>query len=238
MGNTKASTRHGRDKGANRDCTLRGTVRLPPQKITLTVTKNKAQLIGLICKDITSHTDDFTQYKLVVTGSDPAPVEVSRGVLIRRQDMSSTQKEGIYLLCNKSHGCRLVEYFWLQMVQIVFVLFVLLPFCYQDAITSAVMMVSPAQGRAVIHLNATIEKHRSTLPDLLAAHGLTECDTVVSYFGIRKGVALKVLRGGLHSLSYLGDTTIPLSDATHQATPLILACYGQSQCQSMTEARQ
>ncbi len=31
------------------------------------------------------------------------------------------------------------------------------------------------------------------MPDLLAAHGLTGCDTVAQCYGIGKGVALKVL---------------------------------------------
>ena len=48
--NTKASTRYGRDQGASRMYTLRSTTRLPPQKIILTVTQNKMQLIELIYK--------------------------------------------------------------------------------------------------------------------------------------------------------------------------------------------
>ncbi|PIK51925.1 hypothetical protein BSL78_11180 [Apostichopus japonicus] len=43
--------------------------RLPPQKVMLTVTRNKMQLINLICEDMASHKDDFTQHKLVLTGS-------------------------------------------------------------------------------------------------------------------------------------------------------------------------
>ena len=43
------------------------------------------------------------------------------------------------------------------------------------------------------------------MPDLLAVHGLTGCDTVAQCYGIGKGVALKVLRSQVHSLSHLGD---------------------------------
>jgi hypothetical protein len=98
-------------------------------------------------------------------------------------------------------------------------------------------MVSPIYGRAVIGINATVKHHWSIIPEHPSAHGLTGCDTVATYFGIGKGVALKVLRGGLYPLSYLGDTSHSLSEVASQATPFILACYGQNRSQSLTKAR-
>ena len=59
----------------------------------LTVTINKVQLIDLICEDMAFHKDDFSQHKLVLTGSDPVPVEINRGVIIKRQDMKTAQEE-------------------------------------------------------------------------------------------------------------------------------------------------
>ena len=38
--------------------------------------------------------------------------------------------------------------------------------------------------------------------------------------------------------SYVGDTSRILSEITAQATPFILACYGQTKCTSLTGARQ
>ena len=49
--------------------------------------------------------------------------------------------------------------------------------------------------------------------------------------------ALKVLHSQVHSLSHLGDDSRTLADVIEQATAFMLACYGQSQCSSMTEAR-
>lgn len=74
------------------------------------------------------------------------------------------------------------------------------------------------------------------MPDLLAAHGLTGRDTVAQCYGISKGITLKVLRTKAHPLNHLGDVSRTLADVTKQAT-FMLACYGQSQCHSMTEAR-
>ena len=95
-------------------------------------------------------------------------------------------------------------------------------------------MVSPICGRAVIDINATVVLHRDIIPYLLAAHGLTGCDTVATYFGIGKAAALRVLTSGVHALTYVSDTSRILSEITAQATPFMLACYGQTKCTSLT----
>ena len=63
----------------------------PPHKVMLTVTRNKVQLIDLICEDMAFHKDYFSQ--LVLTGRDPLPMEIKRGVIIKRQDIETTQEE-------------------------------------------------------------------------------------------------------------------------------------------------
>ena len=73
-------------------CTLRNSTRLPPQKCMLTVIGNKVQLIDLICEGIAFHKDDISQHMLVLTRSDPVPVEINRGVIIKRQDMKTKQE--------------------------------------------------------------------------------------------------------------------------------------------------
>ena len=70
--------------------------------------------------------------------------------------------------------------------------------------------------------------HSSIMPDLLAAHGLTGCDTVAQCCGIAKSVALKVLHSQVHSLSHLGDDSKTLEDVMKQATAFMLACYGHA----------
>lgn len=97
-------------------------------------------------------------------------------------------------------------------------------------------MVSPIHGRTVLDICAAVEKHRTIVPDLLAAHGLTGCDTVGTYFGIGKGVALRTLKSGC-SLSHLGEADKSVEEVMPQCTSFMLACYNQSQCLTMTEAR-
>ena len=44
--------------------------------------------------------------------------------------------------------------------------------------------------------------HRDIIPDMLAAHGLTGCEIVATYFGIGKAAALRVLTYDVHDLTY------------------------------------
>ena len=164
---------------------------MPSQKIILTATTNKSQLIDLICEDLRSHKGDLRHYKLVVTGTNPVPIEINCDVIIQRQDMYTTQEEADTIIIQQVANVPSQKALVIADDTDVFVL--LLHFCHRGDISSHVMMVCPIQDRAMIDINATVEKHCS-IPDLLAAHGLMGCDTVAQCHGIGKGVALKVLQ--------------------------------------------
>ena len=188
---TNESTRHGRDKGASRVYPLRNTTRLPPQKVMLTVTRNRVQLIDLICEDMAFHKDDFSQHRLVLTGSDPVPVEINRGVIIKLQYMKTTQEGADTMIVQQVAEVKAKKV--LVVADDTDIVVLLLHFCCQGGIpaSTSTLMVSPNRGRAVIDINATVDLHRDIIPDLSAAHGLTGCDTVATYFGIGKAAALR-----------------------------------------------
>ena len=73
---------------------------------------------------------------------------------------------------------------------------------------------------------------------LLAVRGLTGCDTVATYHGIGKSVALKVLRSGRLPLSDVSDITLSVVEALVQSTPVMLTCHGHRECSSLTDAGQ
>ena len=113
-------------------------------------------------------------------------------------------------------------------------IFVLLcHFVFRGDITGHVMMISPIRGRTVIDINANIDKNPVVMEDILAAHGLTGCDTVATYHGIGKGIALKVLRSNGISLSKVGDIT-----SSVQSTWFIVSCYGHPESAYLTDSRQ
>jgi len=72
------------------------------------------------------------------------------------------------------------------------VFLLLLYYCNKGDITCKVLMT--IEGRSFLDIKAPVETHKQVIPDLLAAHALTGCDTVASSHGIGKMTALKVLR--------------------------------------------
>ena len=63
---------------------LQPAARLPSQKVILTVSRNKKQLIELISEDLIFHKDVYNN-KLVIAGNDPVPVQVEQGVVWERR---------------------------------------------------------------------------------------------------------------------------------------------------------
>ena len=98
-------------------------------------------------------------------------------------------------------------------------------------------MESSVHGRQTIGVRATAKGHANILPNLLAVHGLSGCDTVAPCYGIRKMKILKALKQGNHSLSCLGDSNANWPDVVKQATSFMLSCYGVPKLDSMTQAR-
>ena len=161
-----------------------------------------------------------------------------RGVVIKRQYMKTTQDEADTTIVQQVAEVKAKKVLVVAGDTDIFVL--LLHKCCQGDIpaSTSVLMVSPIRDRAVIDINATVDLHRDIIPDLLAAHGLTGCDTVATYCGIGKAAALRVLTSGVHALTYVEDRSRILTEITAQATAFILACYGQTTCTSLTGARQ
>ena len=91
-GSIKESTRNYRDQGASRVYSLRPTAKRPSQKVVLTVSSNKKQLIDLILTELIYH-KDMLNGKLVITGNYPVPIQINQGVVSRRDDMSITHEE-------------------------------------------------------------------------------------------------------------------------------------------------
>ena len=93
----KTITRHQRAGNiAGPDHTLLMTSPLPTQKVLLTITENKKQLIDLICKHLWDN-PLFGDNSLVVTGSDPTPVEYNDGLVIRRNDLKQRTRKPMLL---------------------------------------------------------------------------------------------------------------------------------------------
>ena len=104
-GSAKESTQMSKECGASSFYKLCLTTSLPSQKIVLTVTANKMQLIDLLSENLLSQHQEFTQHKLIITGSDIVPIEINNRLIIRRRDMATTHEEaGLIIVQQAANG--------------------------------------------------------------------------------------------------------------------------------------
>lgn len=236
---TKDVTRSSRENKSSRVYSLTNNTRLPVQSVVLAVAKNKAQLIDLIVDDLKLHADEFQSKRLVITGKDAVPVELNHGQLSQRPDMLTTHEEADTIIIQQVSQIR--DGTVLVVADDTDVFLLLLFFCNTGDISSTVLMASPVEGRSFLDIKASAQKYSQIIPDLLAAHALTGCDTVASPHSIGKMTALKVLKSQTCRLDQLGliQQGQPLSAAAErQSVAFVLACYSQGSCRSLSEARQ
>ena len=90
----KDNTRNTGQKGAS-EHQLSLTMPLPPQKVLLTNTQNKIQLVDLIDEALKKEKDQLSLcgHKLVVTGRDQVLTEINKGIVIPRRDLETSQEE-------------------------------------------------------------------------------------------------------------------------------------------------
>lgn len=199
-----------REAGVSRIYQLSLFSPLPSQKAVLTVTENKRQLIKLICNELV-HDKEYlkpltSQKKLVLTGEEVNPYEVTEFNTIRRTDLATNHEEADVIIAQQAIKLG-TEGRGMQVNVIsddtdVFLL--LLHYYYNEGLSIPMYMESPIRGRLLIDIKTTVQKHRDIVPDLLAAHALSGCDTTACHFGIGKCKVVKVLEKG-HSLSLLGQ---------------------------------
>ena len=95
----KGGTRCNRAAAGTKQYKLRPDAPLPKQSIILTVTTNKVQLIEILCQQLSSQvqalpaTQKAFRHKLVITGSDPTPIQVKEGKLSLRDDLKTSHEE-------------------------------------------------------------------------------------------------------------------------------------------------
>ena len=73
----------------------------------------------------------------------------------------------------------------------VFVL--LLHYHHMANLKNVVLMESPIKGGTVVDTGKIVQKHSEIVEGILPVQALSGCDTVDSYFGIRKATVFKTL---------------------------------------------
>ena len=101
--------------------------------------------------------------------------------------------------------------------------------------TGDILLESLEEGRSLISIKKTAERHGSIALCLPAMHALTGCDTVPKMFDIEKVPALNVL--GKNPLNHLGDLDALSEVIAEQANTFVARCYGAKSSVGMTRIR-
>jgi len=225
-------------KEASRRHQLNLNTPLPSQKVTLTVTENKVQLIKLTIEYIKEHREMLpVWHKLVITGPDPIPLEIHDGVARHRTDLTTTHEEADVIIAQQ------MTYLGLEGVKSIHVIsddtdvmVLLLHFYTLKKLSCNLLMVGTSHSRASVDIKATAKEHTDYVPQILAAHTISGCDTVSYLWGIGKGTVLKMLKAG-YQLNRLGFLHAELPDVTKEATRFYAACYGLKDTDDMSTIR-
>ena len=206
---------------------------LPSQKAVLTVCPNKKQLMSVICNNLINdeafHIQHTMGNKLVITGSDDVPTEIHKGLVIARRDIATSHEKADNIIVQQAIMCAKEQSGARVVVADDTDVFILLLYHYwNERLTCPMFMISPIQQRSLIDIKTTVQAHRTIIPGLPAAHALSGCYTVPTYFEIGKGTVLKNLIAAPNSLSLLGCSGAPLPHVVDQATKFISACYSKT----------
>ena len=87
------ATRCQRACEAAREYKLTMNAPLPQQQVVFSVTKNKVQLIDVICEELQQLDDVPLNTSLVITSRSPVPMAVRSDALVQRFDLKTTHEE-------------------------------------------------------------------------------------------------------------------------------------------------
>ncbi|KAG0725666.1 hypothetical protein GWK47_038169 [Chionoecetes opilio] len=240
---TKSSTRSAR-ANATRVHQLERKTPLPARDAVLKNSANKKQLNTLLCDAILSD-DNFLQHATQNhlqrwVGENDMPTQVSKGRKSPRLDLASTHEEADILITQQAiHLAKEDPESHVRVVCDDTDVFALLAYYYlSEKLQSSLTMQSPIMGRSCIDVKETARKHSAIVPELLALHALTGCDSVAATYEIGKTKAIAVARKG-YTLDQLGKSLANIIEVTEQATAFMGACYGiTTPTSSMTKIRQ
>ena len=173
----KSTCRTARQDGCSRVFKLNDEAPLPGQALSLNVAANKEQLIWLLVKHLCNLIVPFGK-RLVVTGPDAHPIEVGVGALPRAITHEEADIIMVYHMIEESVGGH-------SSIRVVSDdTYVLLIFAHHLQArtnnlpaTVKVTMEACSGRHTVIDVNAIVQQHSAVVPNLLAAHALTGCDT-------------------------------------------------------------
>ena len=223
---TKSCCRLARQKGNSRVYTLKEDTPLPKQSLVLDVTANKQQIIQLIVNRM-SGMEKPPGTRLIVNGPDPRPIHVGKGC---QQTAVHHEEADVLMAYHMIQEAVTGEKFIRVLSDDTDVLVILAHHLHSrtnDIPEDVVLtMASCSASTSVICVNEVVRAHSEILPNLLAGHALTGCDTVSSFCGIGKATVLKKLKA-FKGLLKLGELSVPMDDILKSCLEFTTMLYNQ-----------
>ena len=175
----KDATRCQRACEASREYKLTMNAPLPQQQVVFSVTKNKVQLIDVICEELQQLDDVSLNTSLVITGRSPVPMAVRNEPLVQRIDLKTTQEEADVIIPQQvvvlaDIGCKTIN----VICDDTDVFALLAHYFAEESLSVPLIMEPTSRSRSSIDIGATAAKHSGITPQLLAAHAVSGCDKV------------------------------------------------------------
>ena len=169
----KDATRCQRACEAAREYKLTMNGPLPQQQVVLSVTKNKLQLIELICEELQQLDDVPHNTSLVITWISPVPMEVICDALVQRFDLKTTHEEADVIIPQKvvalaDMGCKTINIICDDTD--VFVL--LAHYFAEESISVSLIMESTSRNRSFIDIGTPLANNSGIVPQLIEAHAV------------------------------------------------------------------
>ena len=199
---------------------------IPTQTTLLGQYKNKIQLMKLIVDFALKNMPTDISNRLIITSDDPTPDELHLGVHMKRHDPRTRHEEADAIIPNQvlyalENGASCVHVICDDTDVFCLLLHVLHPF---DCKSEVMMVSTKSQERTQIDIIKTGQTHSAIIPDLLAGHILSGCDTVPQMYSVGKKTMLKYLKD--YPLSKLGEEHQDEEEIIDEALRHIAACYG------------
>ena len=211
---------------------------LPTRKTTFRATRTKIQLINLITRDLLDHcTSIKCQNTLTVTSQDSMLIHIGHGTDILRRSMKTSHEEADVIIPQQINIAK--QSGNLQNFKVICDetdVFVLLLYYYStQKWIGDILLKSLEEGRSLISIKITAEKHGFIASCLPKMYALTGYNTVPKMFVIGKESTLNFLRKD--PLNYLGILDALPEVIAEEANTFVARCYGAKNSVDMTEIR-
>ena len=125
-------------------------------------------------------------------------MEVRSDALVQRFDLKTTREDADFISLQQvvtlaDMGCKTINVICDDADGYV----LLAHYFAEESLTVSMIMESTSRSRSSIDIGATVAKHSGIVPQLIAAHAVSRCDTVGCYHGNAKTKVVKALSAGI-----------------------------------------